>query len=172
MSKIVKKYTTRLETVRRDDVAAVLDAKLEATSSQRVVDYVSLAIENLEAQIARMKDAEEELKALKWDAQCQIDLIKSGASQWLSECGLEKLDGDITSSIKVTQPKPKEELIITTDSDSLINQGFFKTQLDKTAIKNAILDGKEVEGAKIEVTHQEPTLTVYRKKAKKDEAAS
>lgn len=164
MSKLTKKYLTRLETTERDSIVAVLDAKLEATSSERVVDYVSLAVDNLEAKINRIKDAENELKELKAEAQQQIDIIKSGASQWLTESGVEKLDGDITSSMKVTQPKAKEELVITTDTDSLINQGFFKTAVDKTAIKNAILSGTDVDGASIEITHQEPSLTIYKKR--------
>jgi len=172
MSKITKKYTTRLETVESKDIVAVLDAKLLATSPERVVDYVSLAIDNLEAQIARMKDAETELKYLKEDAQSQIDTIKGGTAKWLTETGITKLDGDIVSSMKITQPKAKEELIITTDSDSLISQGYFKTAVDKTMIKNAILDGTDVDGASIEIVHQEPTLTIYKKRLKKDATQS
>jgi hypothetical protein len=168
--KLAKKYTTRLEATEAKDIVAVLEAKLEATSPERVVDYVALAVDNLEAQIARMKEAEEELKYLKADAQLQIDTIKTGTALWLTESGVDKLDGDIVSSMKITQPKAKEELVITTDSDSLINQGYFKTSLDKTAIKNAILDGVEVDGASIEVTHQTSTLTIYKKRAKKDAA--
>ena len=82
----------------------------------------------------------------------------------MAESGVDSLQGDITSSMKVTQPKAKEVLKITTNEDELINQGFFKTTLDKTAIKNAILDGQDIDGAEIEVEHQEPSLTLYKKR--------
>ena len=166
MANIQQAYTTKLETATDDsNIIAILDAKLEATSPERVVDYVSFGIDNLNATIARIKDAEAELKAIKAEAQNQIDLIKHGTAQWLEQSGIDSLKGDRVSSMKVTQPKAKEELKITTNEDTLINQGFFKTSVDKTAVKNAILDGADVEGAEIEVVHQEQSLTVYKKRS-------
>jgi len=66
--------------------------------------------------------------------------------------------------MKVTNPKSKEELIVINE-ESLINAGYFKQVLDKTAVKNAILAGDIIEGATIEVTHQEDSLTIYKKKS-------
>ncbi len=171
MNDALKQYYNKLENVNdAESIEAILQAKLEATSSQRVVDYVGLSVSNLEAKIERIKQAEKEMKALKAETQSQVDLIKGGVAKWLSESGVEKLDGDIVSSMKVVTPKASEELIITTDEDSLINQGFFKAALDKTAIKNAILNGTDVEGAHIEVTHKEDTITIYKKRGKQDES--
>ena len=164
MGNITKKYETKLETAKSENISAILDAKLEATSPERVTDYVAFGIENLEATIARINGAEAELKAIKAETQSQIDLIKTGTAQWMAESGVDSLQGDITSSMKATQPKAKEVLKITTNEDELINQGFFKTTLDKIAIKNAILDGQDIDGAEIEVTHQEPSLTLYKKR--------
>jgi len=164
--KIQTRYETKLETANHENIGAILDAKLEATSPERVADYIAFGIDGLLAKIDRIKGAEADLKAIKAEVEEQIDIIKRGASKWLSECGLDSLNGDIISSVKVVTPKATEELIITTDTDTLINQGYFKTALDKTAIKNAILDGKEIEGAHIEVTHNEPTLTIYKKRKK------
>jgi len=164
VSKLTKQYTTSLEIAKPSEINAVLDAKLDATSSQSLTDYVGLTLDNLEAKIERIKQAEKDMKLLKDDTQCQIDVIKGGVSKWLTECGVDKLDGDIISSVKVTQPKPSEELIITTDTDSLINMGYFKTTVDETAIKKDILSGVDVDGAKIEVTHKEDSIAVYKKR--------
>jgi len=169
--KIQTRYETKLETAKPENIGAVLDAKLESTSPERVADYIAFGIDGLFAKIDRIKEAEAELKALRGEVEEQIVIIKHGASKWLSECGLDSLSGDIISSIKVVTPKPTEELIITTDTDALINQGYFKTTVDKTAIKNAILDGKDVDGAHIEVTHNEPTLTIYKKRKKNEDNA-
>ena len=165
MSKITKAYETRLETADGANIVAILDAKLEATSPNRVTDYVAFALDNLDSQIERMKDAKKELDYLVKMAESQKDIIKAGTSVWLAESGLDKLDGDIVSSMKIVSPKAKETVKVINE-ESLINQGYFKTTLDKTAVKQAILDGVEVEGAEIEVEHQSDTLTVYKKKKK------
>jgi len=162
--KLTQRYETRLETDEIENISATLDAKLEATSPERLVDYISLSIDNLEARKARMKEAKKELDFLIKQDEAQIAIIKAGSSKWLSETGINTLKGDIVSSIKVAQPKEKENLIVINE-ENLINLGYFKTTLDKTAVKNAIKDGVEIEGAEIEIVHQEQSLTVYKKKS-------
>lgn len=162
--KITKQYETKLETSGNENISAVLDAKLEATSPQRVVDYVSLCVDNLEENTKRMKDAKKELDLMIKENESQIETIKVGVSEWMSDTGITSLNGDIVSSMKVTQPKEKTELVITCNEDTLINQGYFKTSLDKTAIKNSILDGVEIDGAELKVTHQQESLTIYKKR--------
>ena len=69
------------------------------------------------------------------------------------------------SSISISSSKPKNELKVINE-ESLINQGYFKTVLDKTAVKNAILDGVEIEGAEITIIYEEDKIRVNsRKKA-------
>ena len=164
MSKLTQSYETKLENANSNEIVAILDSKLSATSPQSVVDYVGFSLDNLDATIERIRQAEKDLKALRQQAEIQKDIIKIGASTWLTESGVDSLKGDIESSMKVTTPKPTEELIITNE-EALINQGYFKTVLDKTAVKHAIQDGAEVEGAHIDVTHKESSLTVYKKRA-------
>lgn len=163
--KLTKRYETKLETSNIENIGAILDAKLEATSPEQLTDYVAFGIDNLEATIARMKDAESELKAMRVEIENQIEIVKTGTAKWLTDTGITNLHGDRVSSMKVTQPKEKEELKITASEDVLINQGYFKTTLDKTAIKNSIKDGVEVEGAELEITHQESSLTIYKKRS-------
>ena len=163
---LTRRYETKLETAKAYDVKAILDAKLNATSPERVADYVAFGIENLEAKVQRIKDAQNELKELKAETESQIENIKIGTAEWLSDVGLKSLDGDIVSSIKLYEPKPKEEVVILNE-EAVINQGYFKTAVDKTAVKNALKDGADVEGAELKVTHQQDSLTVYKKRGAK-----
>lgn len=165
MKKLTKTYETRLETANIENIPAILDAKLEISSTNRVTDYVAFGIDNVDSQIARFKAAKTELDYLIKEAEAQKDIIKIGVSKWLADAGVEKLDGDIVSSIKITTPKAKETVKVVNEQ-SLINQGYFKTSLDKTAVKQAILNGENIEGAEIEITHEQPTISIYRKKKK------
>ena len=144
---------------------AILDYKLEEVGAHGVADYSALAIDSLNNRIDEIKRAESDLKALKSALGEQVDVIKFGVTSWLIEGGIDKLQGDIVSSISVNKSKPTETLIID-DEESLINQGYFKTVVNTTMAKKHILDGFEVEGAHIEVTHNEDSLRVNRRKAK------
>jgi len=162
--KIATRYDTRLQTDSIENISATLDSKLASSAPERVVDYVALSLDNLDATIARMKDAQSELKAMIAEIENQKEIIKTGTAKWLTDTGITNLKGDLVSSMKVQEAKSGEVLKITTDENSLINQGYFKTSLDKTAIKKALLSGVEIDGAELEVTHIEPSLTVYKKR--------
>ena len=162
--KIVKRYETKLETAEPQNIVAILDAKLEATSPERVVDYVGFGLDNLNATIDRMKEAKKELDNYIKDAQSQIDIVKSGTAEWMEQSGVESLTGDRVSSMKITTPKETTELKVT-DEEALINQGYFKSVLNKTEVKKALQNGCFIEGAELEITHNSDTLTVYKKRS-------
>lgn len=165
--KLTKNYTTTLEALPTGTtVGAILDAKLEATSPEQVTDYVAFAVDNLEANIQRAKDAKSELDAYIKDAQSKIEDIKIGTSKWLKDAGVDKLDGMRVSSITAYEPKPKEELKIYSESYFLNNPEFVKTTLDTTAIKKFLQDTEmdHSEYAEIVTTHKEPTLKINKKR--------
>ncbi len=54
--------------------------------------------------------------------------------------------------------------VIIDNEEALINAGYFKAALDKTEVKNAILNGVELEGAHLEIEHQEPTIKINKKR--------
>ena len=162
--KITKRYETKLETAEPQNILAILDAKLEATNPERVVDYVAFGIDNLNATIDRMKEAKKELDNYIKDAQSQIDIVKSGTAEWMEQSGVESLTGDRVSSMKITTPKETTELKVT-DEEALINQGYFKSVLNKTEVKKALQNGCFIEGAELEITHNSDTLTVYKKRS-------
>jgi len=162
--KLQQRYETKLETAKIENIGAILDAKLEATSPEQLTDYVAFGLDNLEATKQRMKDAIVELKSMIAEVDSQVETVKTGAAEWLTDTGITKLDGDIVSSMKVQEAKSGEVLKITTNEAALINQGYFKTSVDKTAIKKALLQGREIDGAELEMTHFEASLTVYKKR--------
>ena len=159
MSKLISKnYKTRLEDAESaENIIATLDAKLEATNPQAVADYMVLSIDNIDSSIERMINARKELDFLIKMHKKQVEIVKYGCALWLTDAGVKKLDGDIVSSVSIYTPKPKKTLKIT-NKEALINQGYFKTVVDETAVKNAILDGVKVDGAEIEVLHDSDTL--------------
>lgn len=167
MSKIETRKETRLETAPIHEIGAVLDFKLQSASPEIVADYIALSIQNLDDKLTRIKEAESQMKSLKSEIALQIETIKNGSAKWLHECGINKLQGIYVSSISISSTKPKETLKVINE-DSLINQGYFKTTVDLTAVKNAIKDGVNVEGAEIEVIHCEDSLRVNQRK-KSDE---
>lgn len=168
MSKIEKRIETRLETAPIHEVGAVLDMKLGETSPEGVADYIGLSVQNLDDRLLRIKEAEAQIKSLKSELTSQIETIKIGSAKWLEESGIDKLQGMYVSSVSVSKSKPKEDVKIINE-ESLINQGYFKTSVDKTAVKNAIINGVDVDGATIEVTHIENKVRIN--KRKKESAA-
>ncbi len=162
MKPIIEK-STRLETAEPQEIEAILDHKLETTSAHQVADYAALSIDNIENRIAEIKSAEQELKALRSALADQADIVKSGVASWLADTGLSKLQGNIVSSISVLVPKPSYDLVVD-DEAALINAGYFKTVLDKTAVKNALLADEEIPGAHLDVTHHQEKIKVNRRK--------
>ena len=164
MSNIQLTYTTKLESVVHDsDVCAILDAKLEATSPAQLTDYVGLALDHITAKRTDIKAAIKQLQELDKHEANREEFIKEQCANWLEATGLDKLDGLIVSSMTINNTKPKENLIVT-DEDACINAGYFKTVMDTSAVKKALLDGVEVEGAHIEVVHVANKIKVNKKR--------
>ena len=162
--KIELSYTTKLEQITdSSDVLAILDHKLDATSPAQTVDYMALALDHIKAKQDDISEAIAKLQALKKDEVSRAEFIKEECAKWLEGTGLDKLDGLIVSSVTVNESKPKENLVIENE-EVLINQGYFKTVLDKTAVKQALQDGKNLEGATLEVTHVANKIRVNKKK--------
>jgi len=160
----IKQYESSLQVVSRiEDITPILDRKLETKGANAVADYVTLSIDNLEDAKARLAELEKEIKQRKSDIDNQIELIKIGSAAWLEDAGIDKLNGDITSSISVSKRKDNDELFIT-DEDALINAGYFKMVLDKTSVKNDLLDGKVLEGAHIITTIMQNSLRINKRK--------
>lgn len=162
---LLKTLTTKLETAEREDIIPILDKKAMEQGPSQTVDYIGFALENIESSISRIDSAIKELQAIKKTALEQAELIKVGVSEWLTSNGVEKLHGDRISSITVFDKKETQELIIDNE-EAVINAGYFKMTVDKTAAKQALLGGSIFEGAHIDITHNEPSIKLNKKRVK------
>ncbi len=161
---LLKQYVTALEECEIGEISNLLNRKAEAVGANATANYIGFAIDNIDNAIDRIDTQIKLMQEIKDRAKQQIETIKIGVAQWLNENGVEKLQGDIISSITVFDKASTQEVII--DSESDIDVSYFKLVPDKTAIKKAINDGIEVVGAHMQVTHNEQSVKVNRKKVK------
>jgi len=165
MGNIEKSYTTTLEQVSiKDDALAILDHKLAVTSPERVADYMELVTGNIETKILNIKNYVAELNSIKKDEEDRLEYIKEQSASWLENEGVKKLEGIHVSSITINDTKPKENVIIENEEE-LINIGYYKKTLDKTAVKQALQSGKKLEGfATLEIIHMANKIKVNKKR--------
>jgi len=125
MSNIEKVYTTTLEAVSgNDDVLAILDHKLSATSPERVADYMELATENIEKKIQGIKDYVKELNDIKKHEENRLEHIKEQCAVWLENEGVDKLEGVHVSSITINDTAPTIKVKVL-DANYWIRQGLY-----------------------------------------------
>lgn len=163
----LKTLTTKLETADREDIIPILDKKAMEQGATQTVDYVGFALENIDSSIERIDNAIKELQSIRKEAKAQQELIKIGVAEWMTANGVDKLSGDRISSITIFDKKETQEVVIDNE-EAVINAGYFKMSVDKTSAKQALLDGATFEGAHIEITHNEQSIKLN-KRRKKDE---
>lgn len=159
----LKQIQTKLETASIFEIPAILNHKVEMVGANQTADYIGLAVENIESGIDRIDAAIKELQAVKKDMQEQAENIKVGAAKWLESNGIDKLQGDRVSSISISDKKESVKLIVE-DEEAVINAGYFKMAVDSTALKNALLSGASVLGARVEITHNEASLRINKRR--------
>jgi hypothetical protein len=166
----LKTLQTRLETADRESISIILNDQAMTAGANATADYIGLAIDNISSQKDRIKQAVLELREVQKSLEQQEDIIKVGVAVWLSENGIDKLQGDRISSITLFDKKESQEIIID-DEESVINAGYFKMTVDKTAAKQALQDGAQFEGAHIEITYNEQSIKLNKKRLKVSEDA-
>lgn len=167
MPNIEKVYTTTLETISgNDDVLAILDHKLLATSSERVADYIELATTNIEEKIAKLKKYKAELSAIQKDEENRLELIKEKCAEWLENSGVEKLQGIHVSSITINDTAPTNKVKILDANYWIDKHAFFKISVDESSVKNFLLDTDVdySEFATIETIHNANKIKVNKKR--------
>ena len=160
-----KIYTTSLETLQYT-VVEILDEKLKATSPAQTVDYLAFALDNLASNIARAKEAKSELDEYIKAQSSIVETIKTDSAKWLSDAGIDKLEGIRVSSMTIHEPVPTQKLVITDKDYFLANKEFIKISLDETKIKNFLLNTEidYSEYATIETTHNQPQIKINKRK--------
>jgi len=166
MSKLLTtQYTPTLIECSSSEMFSVFERKVEQVGASGLVDYIGFSIALLDDRMERLKLAKAEIDELLKAETGQQELIKIEFAKYLSENGIEKLDGDVISSIKVVEKAPTKKLVID-DEEAIIQGGYVKMVIDEKAIKDALISFGEVDGAHFETTHHEDRVTIYKRKQK------
>lgn len=168
MPKFDKTYTYALELVTsKDSVKAILNDRASKKDEAGIVEYIGSAMFNVESKIdaakQQVKDYNDAIKA----EEMRLEYIKEQVAEWMEESGVDKLEGglgDKVSSLTYFTPTPTQKEKI--EDEAKIDKKFFvtKTTLDKTAVKQALQNGEEVEGATLEVTHVANKIKINKKR--------
>ena len=125
-----------------------LQSILEDTSKpyyQRA-DYIGLSMQEIKSKIDTLSSDISELQTLKKKLSNALDIAKVQVADIFLSNGIDRIDGNIISSLTLTNPttKTKDEILIK-DEKTLINLGYVKFSVDIEAIEKALLtkEGKK-----------------------------
>ena len=118
-----------------------LQGILEDTSKpyyQRA-DYIGLSLNEIKSKIDCLTSDISELQALKKKLSTALDIAKIQVAEIFTSNGIDRIDGNIISSLTITNAtsKTKDEIIIKNE-DALINLGYVKFSVDIDAVEKAL----------------------------------
>ena len=118
-----------------------LQSILEDTSKpyyQRA-DYIGLSMQEIKSKIDTLSSDIAELQALKKKLSNALEIAKVQVAEIFASNGIDRIDGNIISSLTLTNPtsKTKDEIIIKNE-EALINLGYVKFSVDIEAIEKAL----------------------------------
>ena len=118
-----------------------LQGILEDTSKpyyQRA-DYIGLSLNEIKSKIDTLSSDISELQALEKKLSNALESAKVQVAEIFASNGIDRIDGNIISSLTLTNPtsKTKDEIIIKNE-EALINLGYVKFSVDIEAIEKAL----------------------------------
>lgn len=118
-----------------------LQSILEDTSKpyyQRA-DYIGLSINEIKSKIDFLAKDIADLQALKKKLSNALEIAKVQVADIFIANGIDRIDGNIISSLTLTNPtsKTKDEILIK-DEKTLINLGYVKFSVDLEAIEKTL----------------------------------
>ncbi len=118
-----------------------LQSILEDTSKpyyQRA-DYIGLSLNEIKSKIDTLTSDISDLQALKKRLNSALEIAKELTANIFLENGIDRIDGNIISSLTLTNPtsKTKDEIIIK-DENAVINLGYVKFSVDIDAVEKAL----------------------------------
>lgn len=138
-----------------------LKSVLEDTSKpyyQRA-DYIGLSMQEIRSKIDTLSSDISDLQALKKRLNSALEIAKELTANVFLENGIDRIDGNIISSLTLTNStsKTKDEILIK-DENALINLGYVKFSVDYEAIEKALTtkEGRKELKKYVDVT----TLTI------------
>ena len=119
-----------------------LQSILEDTSKpyyQRA-DYIGLSLNEIKSKIDTLTSDISDLQALKKRLNSALEIAKELTANIFLENGIDRIDGNIISSLTLTNPtsKTKDEIFIK-DENAVINLGYVKFSVDIDAVEKALL---------------------------------
>ena len=134
-----------------------LQGILEDTSKpyyQRA-DYIGLSLNEIKSKIDTLTSDISDLQALKKRLNSALEIAKVQVADIFIANGIDRIDGNIISSLTLTNPtsKTKDEILIKNEN-ALINLGYVKFSVDYEAIEKALQtkEGKKELKKFVEVT--------------------
>ena len=118
-----------------------LQGILEDTSKpyyQRA-DYIGLSLNEIKSKIDTLTSDIWDLQALKKKLTTALEIAKELTANVFLENGIDRIDGNIISSLTLTNAttKTKDEIFIK-DENALINLGYVKFSVDYEAVEKAL----------------------------------
>ena len=118
-----------------------LQGILEDTSKpyyQRA-DYIGLSLNEIKSKIDTLTSDISDLQALKKKLTSALEIAKELTANVFLENGIDRIDGNIISSLTLTNAssKTKDEILIK-DENAVINLGYVKFSVDIDAVEKAL----------------------------------
>ena len=102
-------------------------------------DYIGLSLNEIKSKIDTLTSDISDLQALKKKLSNALEIAKVQVADIFIANGIDRIDGNIISSLTLTNPttKTKDEILIK-DEKTLINLGYVKFSVDLEAIEKAL----------------------------------
>jgi hypothetical protein len=124
-----------------DSFKAYLKAIIEDSTKpyHKRADYVGLSLLEVLEKIINLSNDISQLQNLKKKLSLSLEIAKEKTAEVFVENGIDRVDGNIISSLTLTKPttKTKDKLEIL-DKEALMSMGFIKYDIDLEAIEKAI----------------------------------
>jgi len=102
-------------------------------------DYVGLSLNELKNKIDFLSADIKELQAYKKKLSSALDIAKEVTAEVFIKNGVDRIDGNIISSITMSKPSTKtKDTLIITDENEVMKMGYVKFEPDTEAILKAI----------------------------------
>jgi hypothetical protein len=134
-----------------------LQSILEDTSKpyyQRA-DYIGLSLNEIKNKVDCLTKDIQELQSYKKKLTTALDIAKSQVAEIFASNGIDRMDGNIISSLTIQKSTTKEKNIINIlDENKLMGLGFVKFSVDVEAVENHLSTKQGVKELKglVEVT--------------------
>ena len=102
-------------------------------------DYIGLSLNEIKSKIDTLASDISDLQTLKKKLTSSLEIAKELTANVLVENGIDRIDGNIISSLTLTTPtsKTKDEILIK-DENAVMSLGYVKFSVDIEAIEKAL----------------------------------